>query len=249
MLQNGEDCESAHTLVRNDPGYARLNADYFGLKNIKPDKLPPACLGSVFEVPQSSLQIDQACVSRGGAVRANSSPDIRDSCASRKSSDVYGFRPEYHTCVGFLILVTLAPWTHAWPRRHHYKCVRFAGSAQRHKELCPWRKRQPYLRKKHHHNKHVVQRQQQLQRQHNNQKQQQEAKSQRQQQQDQGLQKGLHIQRQKNAKPCLADYPDDRSRNVGCQARPVTYDCHAPPIHEDKDEYSMHALLGTTTDA
>ena len=43
--------------------------------------------------------------------------------------------------------------------------------------------------------------------------------------------------------------PDDRSRNVGCQARPVTYDCHAPPIHEDKDEYSMHALLGTTTDA
>ena len=148
MPQNGEDCESAHTLVRNDLGYARLNADYFGLKNIKPDKLPPACLGSVFEVPQSSLQIDQACVSRGGAVRANSSPDIRDSCASRKSSDVYGFRPEYHTCVGFLILVTLAPWTHAWPRRHHYKCVRFAGSAQRHGELCPWRKRQPYLRKK-----------------------------------------------------------------------------------------------------
>ena len=148
MPQNGEDCESAHTLVRNDLGYARLNADYFGLKNIKPDKLPPAGLGSVFEVPQSSLQIDQACVSRGRAVRANSSPDIRDSCASRKSSDVYGFRPEYHTCVGFLILVTLAPWTHAWPRRHHYKCVRFAGSAQRHKELCPWRKRQPYLRKK-----------------------------------------------------------------------------------------------------
>ena len=88
MPQNGEDCESAHTLVRNDLGYARLNADYFGLKNIKPDKLPPAGLGSVFEVPQSSLQIDQACVSRGGAVRANSSPDIRDSCESRKSSDV-----------------------------------------------------------------------------------------------------------------------------------------------------------------
>ena len=127
---------------------AALKADYFGLKNIKPDKLPPASLGIVFEVPQSSLQIDQACVSRAGAVRANSSADIRDSCASRKSSDVYGFRPEYHTCVGFLILVTLAPWTHAWPRRHHYKCVRFAGSAQRHKELCPWRKRQPYLRKK-----------------------------------------------------------------------------------------------------
>ena len=148
MPQNGEDCESAHTLVRNDLGYARLNADYFGLKNIKPDKLPPAGLGSVFEVPQSSLQIDQACVSRGGAVRANSSPDIRDSCASRTSWDVYGFRPEYHTCVGFLILVTLAPWTQAWPRRHHYKCVRFAGSAQRHEELCPWRKRQPYLRKK-----------------------------------------------------------------------------------------------------
>ena len=148
MPQNGEDCESAHTLVRNDLGYARLNADYFGLKNIKPDKLPPACLGGVFGVPQSSLQIDQACVGRGGAVRANSSPDIRDSCASRKSSDVYGFRPEYHTCAGFLILVTLAPWTHAWPRRHHYKCVRFAGSAQRHKELCPWRKRQPYVRKK-----------------------------------------------------------------------------------------------------
>ena len=57
MPQNGEDCESAHTLVRNDLGYARLNADYFGLKNIKPDKLPPAGLGSVFEVPQSPLQI------------------------------------------------------------------------------------------------------------------------------------------------------------------------------------------------
>ena len=99
------------------------------------------------------------------------------------------------------------------------------------------------------HNKHVVQRQQRLQQQHNNQKQQQEAKSQRQQQQDQTLQKGLHIQRQKNAKLCLADYPYDRARNVGCQARPVTYDCHDSPIHEDKDEYSMHALLGTTTDA
>ena len=24
----------------------------------------------------------------------------------------------------------------------------FAGSAQKHRELCPWRKRQPYLRKK-----------------------------------------------------------------------------------------------------
>ena len=106
-----------------------------------------------------------------------------------------------------------------------------------------------FKKKKLPHNKHVVQRQQRLQQQHNNQKQQQEAKSQRQQQQDQTLQKGLHIQRQKNAKPCLADYPDDRSRNVGCQARPVTYDCHASPIHEDKDEYSMHALLGTTTDA
>ena len=105
-------------------------------------------------------------------------------------------------------------------------------------------------KKKTPHNKHVVQRQQQLQQQHNNQKQQQEAKSQRQQQQqDQELQKGLHIQRQKKAKPCLADYPDDRSQNVGCHARPVTYDCHAPPMHKDKDEYSMHALLGTTTDA
>ena len=102
MPQNGEDCESAHTLVRNDLGYARLNADYFGLKNIKPDKLPPVGLGSVFEVPQSSLQIDQACVSRGGAVRANSSPDIRDSCASRKSSDVCGFRPEHCTCAMLL---------------------------------------------------------------------------------------------------------------------------------------------------
>ena len=76
-------------------------------------------------------------------------------------------------------------------------------------------------KKKSPHNKHVVQRQQRLQQQHNNQKQQQEAKSQRQQQQEQTLQKGLHIQRQKNAKPCLADYPYDRSRNVGCQARPV----------------------------
>ena len=102
MPQNGEDCESAHTLVRNDLGYARLNADYFGLKNIKPDKLPPAGLGSDFEVPQSSLQIDQACVSRGGAVRANSSPDIRDSCESRKSSDVCGLRPEHRTCAMFL---------------------------------------------------------------------------------------------------------------------------------------------------
>ena len=175
------------------------------MKNMKPDMLPPASLGIVFEVPQLSLQIDLACVSRRVAVRANSPPDIRDSCESHKSSDVYGFRPEYNTCIGFLMLVTLAPWTHTWPRGHHYKCVRFAGSAQKHKELCPWRKRQPYLRKKkkHHHNKHVVQRQQQLQQQHNNQKQQQEPKWQRQQQQDQGLQQSLHIQRQKKAKPCL----------------------------------------------
>ena len=43
--------------------------------------------------------------------------------------------------------------------------------------------------------------------------------------------------------------PDDRSRNVGCQARPVKYECLAPPIHEGKDENSMHALLGTTTNA
>ena len=139
MLQNGEDSESDHALVRNDLGYARLNADYFGLKSIKPDNRPPASLGCVFGVPQSSLQIDQAWVGRGGTVRANSSPDIRDSCASRKSSDVYGFRPEYDTCAGFLTLVTLAPWTHAWPRRHQYKCVMFAGSAQMHEELCRWR--------------------------------------------------------------------------------------------------------------
>ena len=179
-----------HGVVSSVPGLHRshvsaaLKADYFGLKNIKPDKLPPASLGIVFEVPQLSLQIDLACVSRRVAVRANSPPDIRDSCESHKSSDVYGFRPEYNTCIGFLMLVTLAPWTHTWPRGHHYKCVRFAGSAQKHKELCPWRKRQPYLRKKkkHHHNKHGVQRQQQLQQQHNNQKQQQEPKSQRQQQ-------------------------------------------------------------------
>ena len=43
--------------------------------------------------------------------------------------------------------------------------------------------------------------------------------------------------------------PDDRSRNVGCQARPVKYDYLAPPIHEGKDENSMQALLGTTTNA
>ena len=45
----------------------------------------------------------------------------------------------------FWALVTLAPWTHLWPRMNHCKCVMFAGSAQMREDLCPCRKRQRYV--------------------------------------------------------------------------------------------------------